>query len=111
MRPTDPDIPMSMAILFLRFYNNIYIIFMNIHPSLFPRVCHAAKQFLHCLYRVPLKWEPTEVRVSWGRTLRTLRTLSPEIVFADSDFPGIDSQGGQTSRGSQRLGSGLILMM
>ena len=39
-------------------------------------------------------------------------TLSTEIPFADSDFPGIHNHvrwGGQASRGSQWLGSGLIL--
>ena len=67
-RPSDPAVPVSTTpgILFSRFRDNIYIIFMNIHPALFPRVRHAAKHFLDCLYGVPLKWEPTDLRVSWG---------------------------------------------
>ena len=67
-RPSDPAVPISTSpgILFSRFRDNIYIIFMNIHPALFPRVRHAAKHFLDCLYGVPLKWEPTDLRVSWG---------------------------------------------
>ena len=49
-RPSDPAGPVSTSpgILFSRFRDNIYIIFMNIHPALFPRV-------QDCLYGVPLK--------------------------------------------------------
>ena len=67
-RVSDPEPPVSAqpGVLFSRFRDNIYIIFMNICPALFPKVREAVMVFLNCLYGIPLKWEPTSVCATWG---------------------------------------------
>ena len=60
-RPADPEPPASSSprVLLSRFRDNIYIVFMNILQPLLPTVRRAVMCFLQCLYRVPLKWEPS----------------------------------------------------
>ena len=52
--------------LLSRFKDNIYIVFMNVLQELLPVVRRSVMCFPQCLYGVPLKWEPTELTVSWG---------------------------------------------
>ena len=62
----EPPVSSSPCVLLSRFRDNIYIVFMNVLQELLPVVRRGVMCFLQCLYGVPLKWEPTELTVSWG---------------------------------------------
>ena len=57
----EPCVSAQLGVLFSRFRDNIYIIFMNVCPALFPKAREAVMVFLSCLCGIPIKWEPTSV--------------------------------------------------
>ena len=63
---TDDSETRAPVVLFSRYRDNVYIAFINIPEILSSQVRRLIAIVLQQIYKIPLKWEPHGVAVTWG---------------------------------------------